>query len=675
MSKFLNKNLFFNFTVAHILAFIYVCIPSYGVYYGYLLIASGAVFFLLAVRSPTPFLLGFYSLAVLSDGLKFQNYNLYLPSSIMTFLFLLSYQSVVFSEYLKRVASLFTSLRWVSDLKNQSNDRKQSLELPEGVAHFCKNFNVERFSVFLFSYGGPTHVIRYLSGQKKIESDLLSSLPPFVAHCMSTKTSLWHIDPGSSLAVDIRKGELQRYKSKSPFSVIPVFSNGDAIGAVAFTDYDSENHTGNIRDIEFRTVMNSLLPFFETFIKSKMSLQQTESMYHAQKISKSIEEFSLHETNLEILMDRISKLLSFELKSACLIGRFNAENREILIQQMSGHNPKAETLYRGLRFFANKNNEQGPLPLAINKEKIVTIGDTQWISNVVHPTSNEIFSLNQTRSCAAIPIFDHSSEKSSPWGVLWLESPVVGTYTAPIEDALQLIASTIRAAVHTVMISHETETAKKALTGFVPKKALSKLLNGENARIDETGYLFMIDIRGSTKISQHFGAEQWLSFSENMNAELEKIGTKYGFELQMTVWDAFYYTRAGAKSSVDSILLASLYDEVRLYVYEKMIARFPGYIHLEKNNSFRACLVHGDISRDIRTNVTSAWSIVGSSMAVCSKFEQLCKTESGVLFVLGNILSGWSSLKSRVIEKPVPGSLETPYELSLPDTEKHERAA
>ena len=50
-------------------------------------------------------------------------------------------------------------------------------------------------------------------------------------------------------------------------------------------------------------------------------------------------------------------------------------------------------------------------------------------------------------------------------------------------------------------------------------------------------------------------------------------------------------------------------------------------------------MVYGDTTRDVRSAMTSNWSIVGQAMAKVSKLEQACKGLSGWLFSSSSLLT------------------------------------
>ncbi len=191
----------------------------------------------------------------------------------------------------------------------------------------------------------------------------------------------------------------------------------------------------------------------------------------------------------------------------------------------------------------------------------------------------------------------------------------------------------------------------EALALFLPDGVAERLIEGKSVREDETGYLFMVDIKGSTRIARRFGNDHWAEFTTALSKDITGIAARYGYTLQFVVWDAFYFTRPGEPSDAglaETVRFAKQLHEVFRFACQRAFGQFA----MRQGPCARFCLTWGDTTRDVRGGHKSDWTIVGKSMAAVCKLEQACKDQVGWLFASATALpqsrESWELL-SRVI--------------------------
>jgi class 3 adenylate cyclase len=348
----------------------------------------------------------------------------------------------------------------------------------------------------------------------------------------------------------------------------------------------------------------------------------------------------------------LTKLIADKTEMGCMIMELNPSNRELKIMGIGGFNDLATAAYKRSQFFAVSNNEQGPVALAVNKRRTITIPDTQWLSGVLHPSTLRTFELSDTRSCAVVPIFSKGHDHNV-WGLLWIESKLPGFFMPQTEDGLALLGSSVQNYVSTLYLQAAASRVTRALQGFVPNKVLNKVISGEPARETDCGLLLMADLKESTRISRAVGSDKWQEFTKRISPEVELLAIKRGYVLQAVVWDAFYLTKTALSppSSLEEEVDLAL--ELNTLFWSRMQDFFPAGLLEESHERARFCVTFGDTTRDLRSALNDHWTIIGTAMASVSKLEQACKGKEGWLFASSSLFTraeqwGWEETNTRV---------------------------
>jgi len=657
---------FGNVRLLHLVLIIYSLSPFFAKGLAPVILAVGIITLIASILHRNLFLF-FWGAAMTSDCLKLFMVP-YLPTSYLTMSYSLFCLTDAFVLKVKKSAGLVSALRWAREQIESYNGYRPVVNM---LQDFADQFAIRQITLIIPKPDGNCELIAQsqVAGKWNTEKYYRSSLPPMFSHVITTRENLWHVDEDSLFALNLRKGEvkLHTYSSKY-FSIVPLIKDSVPVGAIALTNYSDIYALDEFYKLKLNSVANLLFPFLSTIIAHQNVSEKEDWTARCTKIADLIFELKYLGTDhpIDFHLDKITDLISQELSVASLIGQLDVVTRQIDIKSVAGHSEEVVKEYKASKFYAVLHNEQGPLALAINRQRTVTIGDISWIRGVLHPMTVRMFEKLNVHSFAAIPLMDLSnSEKANQtistnetWGVLWLESKTLGFFQPQTEAGLNIIARAIENFLNHLEISLAHTRTKKALAGFVPQKILGKLMQGSPVREEEAGYLLMADLRDSTKLSRIVGADKWSLFTKQLAAPAEVIAQEFGFTLQSIVWDAFYFTKA--KSSEISeikninefvIKLNSLFD----FACRRT---FGEAINLDDLARARFCLTYGDVTRDIRSSLNNNWTIVGTAMASVSKLEQECKMIKGWFFIASSVVQGYLQSDWIELNRIVPGTNE-----------------
>jgi class 3 adenylate cyclase len=203
----------------------------------------------------------------------------------------------------------------------------------------------------------------------------------------------------------------------------------------------------------------------------------------------------------------------------------------------------------------------------------------------------------------------------------------LGKFTPDREESLKLLSGAIEGIISKVS---EAARAREALSGLVRHDIAERLLNKQKVREEETGYLLVADIRGSSKLANQLGASVWNEFIDTIRRPLEMIGKKHRLSLQLVIWDAFYFTFPSRKKHPKQFgQFVTCAREINAFLELAFKHFFPTEIISKNESRARFCLEHGDTSRDIQNGT---WTIVGAAIASASKLEAVCKPLVGWFF-------------------------------------------
>jgi hypothetical protein len=614
--------------------------PYFATGLGPIVASFGAVFFITGIAMRNP-MIGFYGLSLLADSGKIFNIE-FLPHSRLTTIFALFVIVDAFLIRLQVGLSLQRVIRWARETIEGSNTQVSTHVI---LQSFADQFSVKQITLLEPQKQGRCRITTLKKEDGKWETAQIykEQWPPIFAHALTTREILWHIEEGSLLATNLRKGEesSQHYSGRF-FTVVPLLKDSIPVGAIGFTGYRDTFSRNRDKKLEMSSAVGMITPLIANMLSHEGVSENAEWFdkcstveSHIGRLQRAVRVAS------EDPLEHVALLLSEHLNATVMISALDEISRELHPRAVVSKSEEVVRLYREAKFYAVTHNEQGPLPLAVSRRRVVTIADVHWLNGVLHPSTARIFALSQTMSCAAVPLFIHESDEdlSRVWGVLWLESKTPGAFTAQHETGLKTIGAAIDSLMGHLKLVQVTARAENALAGFVPQNVLTNLLNDRPVREVDSGYLLMADLRDSTLLSRAVGAERWIEFTTRLSKPVERLAGKYGYNLQSIIWDAFYLTKSGPHSPDHMSEISVLCQKLNGLFKRECENEFGDALPFNDDGRARFCVTHGDITRDVRGGLNNHWCIVGTAMASVSKLEQACKGIKGWLFGVRSVFA------------------------------------
>ncbi|MBI3557196.1 MAG: GAF domain-containing protein [Deltaproteobacteria bacterium] len=588
-----------------------------------------------------------YGLAYLVTGLKVLGLP-YLPHSQVTTFFVGTAISYDLTIRFRLGAKLTRLAKRARRHGTQSSGADFSATL---VKEAFRQIGAGRLTVLTLQRGGGCRLEIITSANETVPSEIFhrDSLPPLFAHAISSQRTLWHLKEDDPLLRNIRRGQKPSGSYKGEIlSVVPILGETHPVGAIAFTDYPTQWANDPQKNSELQAIVNLLQPLLIESMTSEALVHRSELVESISEIQTSISKLSSSfETNpsdtrqSEHHYQTIIEKIAEKLDAFGYIAKLDPNTRQFEILGITGYPKEVHDRLTMGRLFALRENEQGPLALAVNREQPVIVTDVQLWKQVLHENTNTFFQKSGTKSCAAIPIYKTIRDQvgavieKAIWGVIFLERRSEAPFTLQYSRALSLLANSIDEFIEHIDQKQALERTKKVLSAFVPQRILDRVIN-ENIELEkDQGFLVMLDLKNSTKISLEVGSETWTRNVQILIPSIEKICHKYRLQLQLAIWDAFYLTLSTPTPSAQDVIeilafvneIVPVIDDWYTTHYEKL-----SFTETSSEQKARFCLTYGDISRGFSVGTTRNWTIVGNEMASISKFEDVCKKLSGVIF-------------------------------------------
>ena len=592
--------------------------------------AAAAILCLVFGLSRKSSLLSFYGLALCVDVSKLVNF-VYSPYGNISLIFGSLILVSEFFTYTQQSASFVGTVQWAKDQAGKSVGDASTL-----LCEFADRFTIRQISYIQPLEGGSCTIIslKKMSSSWQLEEKFIEIIPPMYAHVLSTRESIWHIDQHSEFASNLKYGKksLKLYQS-TYFTVIPLLRNSIPVGALAFTNYPDIFVLQENKKLELELATQLITPFLASLTSAKMLVANDDWSRSCAVACNDLLNLTIVKLNgeLESELDNAAQVISERLSVATIIGRLDSATRRVSFVGIAGFSKEVTEAYLNAHFYAHSENEQGPMPLAINLQRPVSIPDVSWLRGVLHPLSISLMEKSETRSCVAVPIFLSEEGKKSKsdrhlWGVIWLESNKLGTFIEGNESSLVSVAATLA----NVITKYARESVfEKAFSSLIRKDIANRLLAGEKVREEAFGIILKADVRGSTSLAAKIGTVNWNKFTNRINEDLLQIGKSFGYQLQSVVWDAFHFTKESQVSQFEMNNLVLFSRRINAYLEQVMRAEFGDLIPVNDNIRARFCFEYGDITRDIQNG---SWTVVGDAMVNVCKLEDFCKRLSGTLF-------------------------------------------
>lgn len=594
----------------------------------------GSMFCLIASIHKKNSFLFFWAICGLLDGSKV----MMIPNLPSSFCMMCMALCAVMDSFILKVRAgtrILDSLHWSRKFVIETN---KSFDITKSLREFADRFEIRQISILVPHQDGSCdiHIEKFENGAWQTKKFIREKIPEIYSHVLTTREPLWNIEQKSQYAENMRKGEVGKFSYNGDhFTVLPLVYNSFPVGGVAFTNFPESIVSDRTMQVELLSVTEIMIPVWSKQISSYMIVEKSDWANRCGVAVKEIHDFQKRDNIPESeFYENISQIVARNLDCGSFIGYLDKATRKLHLSGFSGMSDEIKILYNQSDFYAVSQNEQGPIPLSVNRKKPAIVNDVSWVKPVLHPNTVKVFDTSGLQSCASIPIFEKvNDDTENVWGILWLESSIAAKFTQVSERGLMEISSAISSSLRQREAKFLQKRTQEALSGFVPPAVLAKLVKGESVRVAENGFLLMADLRDSTKLSRTIGADAWVSFVSGILPEAEAIAGKYKFEIQAAIWDAIYFTRKNSHPLREeeflefSQSLSNLFEIKMCRYFKQEISKVP------YASKARFCLVYGDISRDVRHSVTSNWTIVGSSMAAISKMEQACKAFTGWIFV------------------------------------------
>jgi hypothetical protein len=618
---------------------LYFCVSNqFAKSYGLLFLAMSltSVGVSVRVKDAILFLLG---ISAVSDSLKLLDFY-FLPTAYLHVLFTLGTLALYVRARLESAAAYFSKVRWaqryvaklpevpqlediLAALMNQSELGKISVAVPEksGACRIIQGSKVE--------------VGTQQSSLFEWKQFLESSVPPVIAHVMTTNEAIWHVDEQSDFARLLRKGEPQKYLYRGRyFSALPLRNDSGVFGVVAITDYPKRYISNALESEALKAVLAILLgPITERLVRTEAK----EATNWASKVLsfKGRDKATLKKLDWPVLFPSLAAEMADSLGCRVALFSLDVYSRKLNLLGSAGYSSSERAAFDQAPLYAVRGNEQGPVALAANRNRAISVQNVAWVTGVLHPSSVDLLRALGTNSFCVAPIHVGAKGASDPYGIIWLDSCVSGFFKSLHEEDVFRLGLDVGELIvgKEDYIRHEAD--QNLLKRMLPKDVAAALASGTPLEQVSEGFLVMCDLRDSTLISRKLGAAAWTGFVDSLTERLRVPAEIAGASLKSVVWDAFYFTLESDRSpsGLERVerLLADLIQSIsESYPKEFVEVRGAGGV-----SPARFCVVYGDTSMGLSGKVNARWTFTGTAMAEVSKLEQVAKKVPGDVFSVG----------------------------------------
>jgi len=573
---------------------------------------------------------------------KISNYN-FMPSSKSTIFFVGTFLLVNILKRIKNLAILSESIQTVKDFSNSKSNKVSIDALEKDIFSLLK---VGQLTYLIINEKGGCKIKQYTLDKKGIKVNTFEreTLPPLFAHIISKSESLWHEHQDSDFLRQIKSktGGKQKYKGEYLTS-IPLYGFGKTYGAIAFTNYPETYVKNKEKSLELEMYLDILLPIYCEKINLNIIANKNSITNKFHTIDKLIDDIynnikSQHSNivNLSIIMNDTLKVINQELSSYGYLTELNHNSKKLNLLALGGYPEDITERFKKGSIFAHEENRHGPLPLSINERRVIIIPDVSLYKEVYHEFTNYFFGRCNTKSCVSIPIYDLNNDdhdgtyNSRVWGAIFIERNIEDRFNGEMINLFENISYKLSKLIQKLNNKKIHIQTEENLRKFIPEKNYSQILQDNSYQEKDQGYLLMIDLRESTKISNLLGNKTWNTIASEIKDEIIKYSIIYKISLQDFTWDAFFLTYSSELQ--DDIIMAHLIlflSKVKNKI-DDIYAKFTGHSLAEFLNSStpkaRVAICFGDITRGLLDGPTRSWSITGTEMANVNKLEGICKT-------------------------------------------------
>ena len=523
---------------------------------------------------------------------------------------------------------IFDAFEWLSLNSKLMSRLAQPLSLSETgaiLAIFCKRFAVSRASLSMFTRDDKFRTYSLQDGQRMLgdESDRVSHV---VASVMTSRTALLRIQVGSSRSRALKGSAYAEDKKKGQeYCTFPLVHIEKSIGALNLTGYPSSSLGDPSQMILFLSLVERILPrLAESYYRRDLSpnldkqkiILEIESHFAATSIK--------NKSTLIESLDTVARYLG------CKIITSQAIHEEDRLFTFTRHNYPED----GDRFLENHSPRlkdtltTSPANLAYTSKKSIYINDIGRMFSLYPAFLVTLLKQNQTKSLLVSPVL-RGNGREEPWGVIWIEFPnAINQAEADLKDLTEFLSSSIHRQLLSLLETESRLKLTSELSSMLPEHVLRKIERGENPREIEEGYLLNIDLVGSTSLVKILGDQEFARVIDALGRSLSRELFSFYFVYQLTIWDAFIFTRRGDRAVLQYKEIDAILAAIDRGIAEANEAMLPG-----KQLRFRGVLHFGNTTRDLQAGQTKKWVITGEALAESCKLEATIKDQLGVLLV------------------------------------------
>jgi hypothetical protein len=536
-------------------------------------------------------------------------------------------------EAIVKLSRLIGRINQISVLKN--SDGNHNLDFAEKELFNLLDVNQLSFLYILPDSRCEIRIYRKFGDKIDREVFQRQELPPVFAHVISNREPIWNCNSQSPKIRDLKSNsDFLNLYSGELFSVVPLLDNKECFGAFAYTNYLQEKHQTSNTLFDQKMISEIATPTLISKFSQWRSAQEVQNLKGFNNLSSRLTNlFEQTDVSLELLLKSALLEINNFLGSMGFIASLDSESRQIQILAIENYSEEIKNRYLNGKIYAHTNNEQGPLPISINKQKVVIIENVKLHAGVFHEFTNYFFRVSQTNSCSSIPLYLHgnAAEEKTVWGVLFLEAARLVHFKMALQPILEKIGELMSQKISLRESSKNLSHTRRALEGFIPKEYVQSYLGQEKINIQASGYLVMIDLKSSTKVSNRIGADKWLELVElELKPKICAIASSFNLEFVSFNWDAFYLSRKSSGNSPEDYQQIFKFICRTITILDRFYSlHFSDYFYEFKNENSpkaRYCLSYGDISMGIVESGKSYWTIIGQEMANITKMESLAKT-------------------------------------------------
>ncbi|MBC7397952.1 MAG: hypothetical protein H7333_10960 [Bdellovibrionales bacterium] len=559
--------------------------------------------------------------------------NGYTLSTFLSMLILAENQKA-FLSYLKINRLLKLSRTRGSELTNRKQTRFRTHAL---IKLFQRQFKIQKITILNLTDSQLIQLQQYSKEQSQPKTKSIAELSPVFAHVVTTGNSLINVHSDSALIASLRRGDAKQTSKSKHFTVLPIFSGNETIGAISLSDYDADQFKTSLNYSTFLFCLDILKGML---VEHLLTAPKTESLNKITRLNMKISTEGLESySSKEDLIISFGKILNSTFGWRIICATLPTPDNLLKIGDVLAFDPEIEKQVRAGQIYAHEDNRQGPLALAVHDRRPVIVPNTKWLEGVVHPNTTKFFNTHGTRTAAFIPVL---GTNQVPVAVYWIEGVKENEISYSDRELFSSFMSTLSERIKLMESGTQLQASQTSLAQFLPKYLVHDFLAGKQVREQDHGYLMMFDLKGSTRLAHAIGNSEFHSEVANLKNNFQSLLTERNWILQQFVWDGFEFTYTSAPDKCEVISVKEWHDTM-YPVFElwkdSLFLKF-GDIAEIRALSYRICFTYGDTSRGIVIEgSTQKWTFTGNSIAMVSKVEQAAKSLAGEIFCDASILA------------------------------------